>query len=141
MFLGEIWRYPVKSMKGEQLSLARIGQQGIEGDRSVRVEDARRHTVTSRSRPRLLGLRGTTGERGEVLVNGRRWADPAVAEDVSSAIGSNARLILEPGHGFDILPLLVATERDCGARRGWAAIAAEPGHRRSGRTLRARLGR
>lgn len=110
MYLAEIWRYPVKSMKGEQLTLARIGPQGIEGDRAVRVEDARGRTVTSRTRPKLLSLRGTTGEHGEVLVNGRAWTNPEVVEEVSSAIGSNARLVLQPGEGFDILPLLVATD-------------------------------
>lgn len=110
MHLAEIWRYPVKSMKGEQVTLARIGLQGIEGDRAVRVEDARGHTVTSRTRPKLLGLRGTTGPHGEVLVNDRPWTDPQAAAEVTSAIGSKARLVLEPGEGFDILPLLVATD-------------------------------
>jgi uncharacterized protein YcbX len=110
MYLAEIWRYPVKSLKGERLPLARIGTSGIEGDRAVRVEDARGRTITSRTRPRLLGLHGTTRTDGVALVNGRPWTDAAAVEEVSAAIGSKARLVLEPGAGFDILPLLVATD-------------------------------
>ncbi len=37
MFVKEIWRYPVKSMAGEQIQEARIGPLGIPGDRTVLV--------------------------------------------------------------------------------------------------------
>lgn len=40
MEITEIWRYPVKSMLGEQLDQANVGPSGIEGDRRWAVVDA-----------------------------------------------------------------------------------------------------
>lgn len=40
MEISEIWRYPVKSMLGEQLDQANVGSSGIEGDRRWAVVDA-----------------------------------------------------------------------------------------------------
>ena len=37
--LQEIWRYPVKSMRGEQLDQSEIGPGGIPGDRGWAVRD------------------------------------------------------------------------------------------------------
>ena len=48
MWLSEIWRYPVKSMGGEKLTEAAIGEEGVPGDRVVHVEDERGRLVTSR---------------------------------------------------------------------------------------------
>ena len=56
MYVKELWRYPVKSMAGEQLQTARLAASGIDGDRIIQVQDARGHTVTSRTYPGLLGL-------------------------------------------------------------------------------------
>ena len=52
MRLAEIWRYPVKSMGGEQLTESAIEPDGIPGDRVVHVEDERGRVVTARSRPK-----------------------------------------------------------------------------------------
>ena len=41
MTVTHIWRYPVKTMAGEELQRAAIGPLGIEGDRLVHVEDGR----------------------------------------------------------------------------------------------------
>ena len=65
MYLKEIWRYPVKSMAGEQLQSADITINGIAGDRIVRASGKRGGTVTARSRPGLLGHRGKIGAAGE----------------------------------------------------------------------------
>ena len=40
MKIAEIWRYPVKSMLGEQLDQASVGPSGIQGDRRWAVVDA-----------------------------------------------------------------------------------------------------
>jgi len=40
MEIAEIWRYPVKSMLGEQLDQANVGPGGIQGDRRWAVVDA-----------------------------------------------------------------------------------------------------
>jgi uncharacterized protein YcbX len=111
MWLAELWRYPVKSMGGEQLSEAMVEATGIPGDRVVHVEDPRGRVVTSRSRPRLLLHHGTLGADGEPLVDGRRWETPGVARDVEAAAGPGCRLVADDGlERFDVLPLLVATD-------------------------------
>jgi hypothetical protein len=118
MYLAEIWRYPVKSMAGEQLQEARLGRDGVEGDRLVQVrigdmdsEEGER-IVTARSRPKLLGHRAALGPDGEPLVDGRPWREASVAADVERAAGAGARLERsdEVQLRYDILPLLVATD-------------------------------
>jgi len=39
MRVTAIWRYPVKSMAGERLSLAEMTETGLAGDRVVQVYD------------------------------------------------------------------------------------------------------
>jgi len=107
----ELWRYPVKSMAGEQLQEAQLRPDGLVGDRILQVRDGRGRTVTSRSHPALLSHRGTLGPGGKPLVDGRPWESPDVERDLKVAAGTGARLILDEGlHRFDILPLLIATD-------------------------------
>lgn len=55
MNVTELWRYPVKSMGGEQLDTAHVGELGIEGDRGWGVFDVATGTVlTARRSPQLL---------------------------------------------------------------------------------------
>ena len=111
MHVAELWRYPVKSMAGERLEVAEVRADGITGDRLVQVVDTRGHVVTSRTRPRLLGLRGTVAPEGGALVNGQPWTSPEVARAVQAAAGDGARLVQGEGlERFDVLPLLVATD-------------------------------
>lgn len=111
MRVAEIWRYPVKSLRGERLEAADLTPNGIAGDRVVHVRDRRGRVVTSRTRPRLLGLSGTLGPDGEPLINRRAWTAPEAAEAVRAAAGADARLARDDGPGrFDVLPLLVATD-------------------------------
>lgn len=111
MKVAELWRYPVKTMGGERLQRATIGPLGIEGDRIVHVEDTRGRVITSRSHPRFLGHRGTLGPKGDVLVDGQPWDNPAVAAAVADIGGPGARLVrYEGAERFDVLPLLVATD-------------------------------
>jgi uncharacterized protein YcbX len=111
MRLGEIWRYPVKSMGGEQLTATDVGRDGIPGDRLVQVQDRRGRIVTSRSRPKLLLHHATLGPDGEALVDGRPWRQDDVAADVRAAAGPDARLVSHDElDRFDVLPLLVATD-------------------------------
>ena len=110
MHVKELWRYPVKSMRGEPLSAADIRLGGISGDRLVHAQDAR-GLITARTTPALLGLRATLGEDGEALVEGDPWWHPRVAALVHAAAGPQARLVPYDGpERFDILPLLVATD-------------------------------
>jgi uncharacterized protein YcbX len=108
--LGQLWRYPVKSMAGERMARTTLTADGIPGDRAVWVRGPE-GVRTARRQYRLLGLRGTYSPDGEVLVNGLAWDSPAVASLVQQAAGDDAWLErTPPGDQFDILPLLVATD-------------------------------
>src|SRR5262245_14989773 len=111
MKVEHLWRYPVKTMGGEELPRARVLPLGIEGDRIVHVVDAGGRVVTSRSHPRLLAHRGALGPDGEPLVDGRPWRGAAVAADVEAIAGPGARLVRdESADRFDVLPLLIVTD-------------------------------
>ena len=114
MQVGELWRYPVKSMRGEQLEHATIGVDGVEGDRLVHVREAGGRVVTSRYRPQLLGFAGTLAGDGEPLVDGEPWSAPSVLERVRAATFPDAELVRFAGedHGqrHDVLPLTVLTD-------------------------------
>ena len=110
LFVAGLWRYPVKTMAGEPLETATLGANGIEGDRTVRIvgpEGVR----TSRRQYRLLGLHGTLDGHEQPRVNGYPWKSAEALALVKEAAGADAWLdACPPGGGFDILPLLVATE-------------------------------
>lgn len=123
-YVEQLWRFPVKSMRGEQLGSATLTGDGIVGDRVVHVR-GHRGVVTARTRPGLLGLTATTAPDGEVLVDGRPWQSPDVAAAIHRVAGPGVEAVHYAGsERFDVLPLLVATDG------GIAAL----GH--SGRRLR-----
>jgi hypothetical protein len=82
--IAELWRYPVKSLRGELLDQAELLPDGIAGDRLVQVVHHGR-IVTSRVRPKLLGLRATLDGERTPLVDGLRWDDPRVLAAVREA--------------------------------------------------------
>ena len=68
MEITEIWRYPVKSMLGEQLDQANVGPGGIKGDRRWAVVDAESGVSLSAKRyADLLRCRAWTSD-GEVMI-------------------------------------------------------------------------
>jgi uncharacterized protein YcbX len=111
MWIDAIWRYPVKSMRGEQLDAVQLGPLGVPGDRVAYVVDERGETVSARTRPALLRLSGRLRNGGSPTVNGQLWDTDAAAALVRQAAGSDARLVrARSSERFDILPLLVATD-------------------------------
>lgn len=111
MKVAHLWRYPVKTMAGEELARARVGVLGIDGDRIVHVENDAGRVVTSRSHPRFLGHRGTLGTDGQPLVDGRPWQRADVRADVEAIAGAGATLVHDDTAArFDVLPLLVLTD-------------------------------
>jgi len=111
MYTKEIWRYPVKSLAGEQLEQAQLSEIGVEGDRRVVVVDARGRILTARTRPKLLALHGSLGDDGEPRINGRPWSEPESLRLVQEAAGPGTQLVRVQGaESFDILPLSVATD-------------------------------
>lgn len=108
--LGQLWRYPVKSMAGEHVDAATLTRLGVPGDRLVWVRGPE-GVRTARRQYRLLGLHATLSSDGDALVNGHQWDSDEAAALVRAAAGEDAWLERAPaGHQFDILPLLVATD-------------------------------
>ncbi|HET7449718.1 MAG TPA: MOSC N-terminal beta barrel domain-containing protein [Gaiellaceae bacterium] len=114
MHVQELWRYPVKSMRGERLLRAHVAEGGVEGDRLVHARQAGGRVVTSRFWPQLLGFAGTLGADGEPLVDGERWYAPSVLERVRAATSPDVELVrfhgVDVGQRHDVLPLTVLTD-------------------------------
>ena len=92
MELAEIWRYPVKSMLGEQIDQANVTPDGIQGDRRWAVVDAESGVSLSAKRyADLLRCRAWTSD-GAVMIelpNGREYAagSAEVADGLSHLLG------------------------------------------------------
>lgn len=54
LHLTAVWRYPVKSCRGERLAESLVEPWGLAGDRRWMVVDAVGQTVTARNHPRLI---------------------------------------------------------------------------------------
>ncbi len=90
-----LWRYPVKSMLGEELPEAEVTERGLAGDRARAVVDAATGQVASAKEPRrwkrLLAC-AAAGAGADVVLelpgSGRaRAADPDVDERLSALLG------------------------------------------------------
>jgi uncharacterized protein YcbX len=111
MQINELWRFPVKSLRGEQVTEAEVTANGIVGDRRVAVASPDGYLITSRTHPRLLGLQGGIGQNGEPTVNGLAWHSEEAGKLIQQATKSESVLVPMTGdEGFDVLPLLVATD-------------------------------
>jgi uncharacterized protein YcbX len=112
MNVAEVWRYPVKSLKGELLPAAEVTELGVAGDREIVVTSVSTGRVlTSRKYPKLLGLQGGIGADGKATINGLPWNSDEAHALVEQAVGQPIELIRVAGpERFDILPLLVATD-------------------------------
>ncbi|HEX7242057.1 MAG TPA: MOSC N-terminal beta barrel domain-containing protein [Longimicrobiaceae bacterium] len=106
--VAALWRYPVKSMRGEEVAEAQAGPRGLAGDRAYAVVDAATGHVASAKHPRrwaaLLASRaeyeaepGVDGPAPPVritLPDGRRVSgeDPGVHAVLSELLGRPVRL-------------------------------------------------
>jgi hypothetical protein len=92
MEIAEIWRYPVKSMLGEQIAQANVGPGGIQGDRRWAVVDAESGVSLSAKRyADLLHCRAWTSN-GDVMIrlpNSREYpaGSAELAQDLSDLLG------------------------------------------------------
>ena len=114
MRVAELWRYPVKSLRGERLPALEVAADGVVGDRLAHVRRLSGRVVTSRYRPKLLGLQGSLDAGGEPAIDGHPWSSPEARELVRAAAGPSVEIIRFRGddHGqrYDVLPLTVLTE-------------------------------
>lgn len=90
MHVEQLWRYPVKSMQGERLVTAEVGELGIIGDRQWAVVDLTSGTtLTARREPQLLWasaaiVPGSTADDVGVeitLPDGSRTSEAAALSD------------------------------------------------------------
>src|SRR3954469_25877894 len=106
MRVAELWRYPVKSLRGERLAAADVDENGVPGDRLAHVRQQSGRVVTSRFRPGLLGLQASLDDDGEPLIDGLPWASAGARERVRAVAGPGAQIAQFAGtdHGqrFDI---------------------------------------
>ncbi|MEO8025976.1 MAG: MOSC N-terminal beta barrel domain-containing protein, partial [Bryobacteraceae bacterium] len=111
MYVKELWRYPAKSMAGERVREIKVDQFGFADDRKVLVVGSNGRVITSRTHPKLLGLKGTLNAEGKALISGHPWDSDEAAALVREAVGRDAELTYYEGdERFDVLPLLVATD-------------------------------
>src|SRR3712207_1904938 len=74
--VSEVWRYPVKSMRGERCERARLTTSGVLGDRAWALREPATGRIASAKRfPRMLDFRATytrepePGRRGDVQID------------------------------------------------------------------------
>jgi uncharacterized protein YcbX len=92
MRVGEIWRYPVKSVGGERLDRAAVDERGIEFDRAWGVFDhATGLVLTGRREPSLLFLSAT-------VVDG----EPVIVTDGGDDVSTDAALSTHLGRPVEI---------------------------------------
>jgi MOSC domain-containing protein len=98
--IGELWRYPVKSMRGEQLTAASLDARGLHGDRAYALVNPETSKVGSAKHPRLWGRllachAEGTGPRdvritlpdGQVVQAGTKEADAALSAFLGHPVG------------------------------------------------------
>lgn len=95
--VSALWRYPVKSFRGESLEFAPVGPDGIPGDRGVAVVDAESGRVISAKRVHaLISGRAVARPGGPVLClpDGRAisYDAPEAADVLSEWLGRRVRL-------------------------------------------------
>jgi uncharacterized protein YcbX len=106
--VSALWRYPVKSMRGERCEDVLVGERGIAGDRRYALVDAVTGKVASAKNPRLwptllaFGARyletpGTNGATARVeiaLPDGslRTSDDPDIHADIGATLGRAVHL-------------------------------------------------
>ena len=97
--VAELWRFPVKSMQGEQLHSVTFGTAGMIGDRAWAAVAADTGKVLSaKTQPRLLDAAARTdAETGSVTIelpDGTVFgaADPSASDQLSAYLGKDIRL-------------------------------------------------
>jgi uncharacterized protein YcbX len=113
MRVEELWRYPVKSLRGQSLDEAELAPLGIGGDRLVQAVRPGGRVFTARTHPGMLALQGGLGDDGAPTVDGLSWDDPAALAAVRAVTEPDAELVHYAGVGpqrFDVLPFSLATD-------------------------------
>lgn len=95
MRIAELWRYPVKSLQGERLERAEVGELGIDGDRAYAIWDLETDLgLTARRVPELLFASAALQEDGSVRIE---TPDGEVAGDAALSDWLGRRVELRSG--------------------------------------------
>jgi hypothetical protein len=111
--VSELWRYPVKSLRGESLPEAYLTEAGIVGDRLVQARRRTSRVYTARTHPGMLGLQASLDADGVPTIGGIRWDRPEALAAIRAVTESDAELVYYDGDGpqrFDVLPVSLATD-------------------------------
>ena len=114
MNVAALWRYPVKSMLGEERREAHLGANGVAGDRAFAVRGADGKPGSAKRIDELFAFRARyDGEWPEIACpDGRRMRgdDPRVHAALSEALGRPVTLVRESGEPyFDAEPIHIVT--------------------------------
>ncbi len=110
MRVAELWRYPVKGLRGEPVDEAEVAVDGIPGDRGLAVVDER-GIVTGRRKQRMIGVPATLDGGGEALIDGHAWNSPEAEALIRDVSGPDARLTKpSSGHEHDEAPILLLSD-------------------------------
>ena len=109
MRVAELWRYSVKSLRGERLEEVDVLADGLRGDRSTEVVDHNGARMTGRTAKRLLGLQSGLGDDGEPTIDGHSWRSAEALDLIRDAAGPGADLA-PLGRHFDDRAILVTTD-------------------------------
>jgi uncharacterized protein YcbX len=101
--LTELWRYPVKSCRGERLTQATVEPWGLAGDRRWMVVDDAGDPLTAREHPRMLLIEPRLTGAGSITFSAPDEADltvevPADAELVPVQVWKSG-LLASPADG------------------------------------------
>jgi uncharacterized protein YcbX len=108
--IREIWRYPVKGMAGESLSVGQLSAQGLVGDRIWAVRDSARQEIQScKFRPELLlcsaRVRAAADHQVDILF-------PDGSTLIGADTAAHARVSQLIGHASTLEPLRPSSDMD-----------------------------
>ena len=63
-FVRELWRYPVKSLRGEQVEATVLSEGGLDGDRLVRARSLSGRRISARQFRACSGCRARPASTG-----------------------------------------------------------------------------
>ena len=109
MKVAQLWRYSVKSLRGESLESVDVLADGLRGDRSTQVVDHKGARMTGRTAKRLLGLQSGLDSNGEPTIDGHVWQSTEALDRIREAAGPGADLA-PLGRHFDDRSILVTTD-------------------------------
>jgi uncharacterized protein YcbX len=91
--IAELWRYPVKSLQGERLEVARVGAVGLEGDRCCAIFDASTGLgLTGRRVPELLFASARVDAESGLVITLPDGSPARDDEQLSAWLGRAVRL-------------------------------------------------